>query len=85
MKPVRFEISNTTNLATIPGVSGVYLFRDPEDTVLYVGKARDLRQRLASYLRPDSFVLPKTGLIMKLAASFEIISMPLRKLLRNSQ
>ncbi|MEA3385387.1 MAG: GIY-YIG nuclease family protein [Thermodesulfobacteriota bacterium] len=73
MKPVRFEISNITNLATIPRVSGVYLFRDPKDTVLYVGKARDLRQRIASYLRPGSFVLPKTGLIMKLAGSFEII------------
>ena len=73
MKPVRFEISNITNLATIPRVSGVYLFRDPKDTVLYVGKAKDLRQRLASYLRPGSFVLPKTCLIMKLAGSFEII------------
>jgi len=29
MKPVRFEISNTTSLATIPSVPGVYLFRDP--------------------------------------------------------
>ncbi|MBW2080580.1 MAG: excinuclease ABC subunit UvrC [Deltaproteobacteria bacterium] len=73
VKPVRFEISNITNLATIPSVSGVYLFRDPKDTVLYIGKARDLRQRLASYLRSGSFVLPKTGLIMKLANSFEII------------
>lgn len=73
MKPVRFEISDITNLATIPHVSGVYLFRDPKDTVLYIGKARDLRQRIASYLRPGSSVLPKTGLIMKLAGSFEII------------
>jgi len=73
VKPVRFEISNITNLATISSVSGVYLFRDPKDTVLYIGKARDLRQRLASYLRSGSFVLPKTGLIMKLANSFEII------------
>ena len=73
MKPVRFEISNITNLAIIPHVSGVYLFRDPKDTVLYVGKAKDLRQRLASYLRSGSSVLPKTGLIIKLASSFEII------------
>ncbi|MDL1961241.1 MAG: excinuclease ABC subunit UvrC [Deltaproteobacteria bacterium] len=73
MKPIRFEISNITNLATIPHVSGIYLFKDPKDTVLYVGKARDLRQRLASYLRSGSFVLPKTGLILKRASSFEII------------
>lgn len=73
MKPVCFEISNITNLTTIPHLSGVYLFRDPKDTVLYIGKAGNLRKRLSSYLRPGSFVLPKTSLIMKLADSFEII------------
>jgi excinuclease ABC subunit C len=73
MKPVRFEISNINSLVTIPRVSGVYLFRDPKDNVLYVGKARDLRQRLASYLRSGSLVLPKTGLILKRASSFEFI------------
>jgi excinuclease ABC subunit C len=73
MKPVRFEISNTTSLATIPSVPGVYLFRDPNDNVLYVGKAGDLRNRLSSYLKSGSSVSPKTVLIMKLAGSFEII------------
>jgi len=73
MKPGRFEIANITSLATIPDVSGVYLFRDPKGTVLYVGKARNLRQRLASYLGAGSSVLPKTGLILKRASSFEII------------
>ncbi len=32
-----------------PRTPGVYLFRDKNDTVLYVGKARDLRARLRSY------------------------------------
>jgi DNA polymerase-3 subunit epsilon len=32
-----------------PQRPGVYLFRDRHDQVLYVGKARDLRQRLRSY------------------------------------
>ena len=30
----------------------MYLFRDAEGTVLYVGKARDLRARLTQYRRP---------------------------------
>src|SRR5437016_7389662 len=32
-----------------PESAGVYLMRDATDTVLYVGKARNLRKRLASY------------------------------------
>jgi len=36
-------------VAGAPTKPGVYLFRDRSDTVLYVGKARDLRARLRSY------------------------------------
>ena len=36
-------------VAGAPTGPGVYLFRDRNDTVLYVGKARDLRARLRSY------------------------------------
>ena len=36
-------------IAGAPTGPGVYLFRDRNETVLYVGKARDLRARLRSY------------------------------------
>jgi DNA polymerase III epsilon subunit family exonuclease len=36
-----------------PQRPGVYLFRDRNDTVLYVGRARDLRARLRSYFTSD--------------------------------
>ena len=72
-KPGRFGISNITSLATVPNKSGVYLFRDIKDTVLYVGKARNLRQRLASYLVAGPSAPPKTGLILRRASTFEII------------
>ena len=40
-------------IAGAPTTPGVYLFRDANDTVLYVGKARDLRARLRSYFAGD--------------------------------
>jgi DNA polymerase-3 subunit epsilon len=36
-----------------PTAPGVYLFRDRNDQVLYVGRARDLRARLRSYFRTE--------------------------------
>jgi len=36
-------------LAGVPGAPGVYRFYDDAGTLLYVGKARDLRRRLAQY------------------------------------
>jgi DNA polymerase III epsilon subunit family exonuclease len=40
-------------IAGAPTTPGVYLFRDRNETVLYVGKARDLRARLRSYFSGD--------------------------------
>jgi excinuclease ABC subunit C len=38
-------------LKTLPAKPGVYLFRGPDDVVLYVGKAKSLRPRVRSYFR----------------------------------
>jgi excinuclease ABC subunit C len=35
--------------ATVPDAPGAYLFRDPHGRVIYVGKAKSLRKRLAAY------------------------------------
>src|SRR5262245_54971839 len=37
----------------LPRVPGVYLFRDRNDQILYVGKAKDLRARVKSYFYGD--------------------------------
>jgi excinuclease ABC subunit C len=38
-------------LKALPAKPGVYIFRAPNDTVLYVGKAKSLRPRVRSYFR----------------------------------
>jgi excinuclease ABC subunit C len=40
-----------TKLANLPETPGVYLFRDRAGVVLYVGKAKSLRQRVRGYFR----------------------------------
>ena len=45
--------ASARSIAGAPTTPGVYLFRDRNDTVLYVGKARDLRARLRSYFAGD--------------------------------
>jgi excinuclease ABC subunit C len=37
------------NLPDIPERPGVYLFRDMRGAILYIGKALNLRRRIASY------------------------------------
>lgn len=57
--------------STVPDQPGVYLFRDAEGRVVYVGKARSLRKRLASYWsRP---LHPRTEAMMAAAESVDWI------------
>ena len=43
-----------SQLKGVPAKPGVYLFRDADATVLYVGKAKSLRPRVRSYFQPGS-------------------------------
>ncbi|MBT2415110.1 excinuclease ABC subunit UvrC [Streptomyces sp. ISL-12] len=55
----------------IPDSPGVYRFRDEHRRVIYVGKAKSLRQRLASYFQDLANLHPRTRSMVTTAASVE--------------
>lgn len=56
---------------TIPAKPGVYRFRDPHGRVVYVGKAKSLRARLANYFQDPSQLHPRTRQMVTTASSVE--------------
>jgi len=56
-------------LGGLPDAPGVYIYRDSDDRVLYVGKAKSLRRRVLSYfqapLRPDGSVDPSAPMVAR--------------------
>ena len=48
-------------IAAFPKTPGVYLMKDREGRVLYIGKAKDLRSRAASYFQPSADLLNTRG------------------------
>jgi excinuclease ABC subunit C len=56
---------------TIPTQPGVYRFRDPQGRVVYVGKAKNLRNRLANYFQPLTSLHPRTQSMVTTACSVE--------------
>ena len=66
-----YEILHQTALKA-PSSSGVYLWRNREETVIYVGKAKNLKNRLSSYFSGNRQI--KTELLVSNAASIEYIT-----------
>ena len=55
-----------------PSSSGVYMWRNPQGTVIYVGKAKSLKNRLSSYFSGNKDI--KTRLLISHAESIEYIT-----------
>jgi len=60
----------------LPESPGVYLWRDPDGTVLYVGKAKRLRSRVRSYVQNDHAESIKTRALMHAVGGLETIVVP---------
>ncbi|HTB93217.1 MAG TPA: excinuclease ABC subunit UvrC [Candidatus Sulfotelmatobacter sp.] len=59
--------------ALLPESPGVYLFKDAAGKVVYVGKARSLRNRVRSYFLESRWVDAKTGSLAREIADLETI------------
>src|SRR5918995_1858469 len=58
-------------VGSIPETPGVYRFRDPNGRVIYVGKAKSLRQRLNSYFADVAGLHPRTRQMVTTASSVD--------------
>ncbi len=58
---------------SLPAQPGVYLFKDGADRILYVGKAKDLKKRVLSYLKPSGDISGKTQMMLSKADCLETI------------
>jgi excinuclease ABC subunit C len=56
---------------SVPARTGVYIFRDAQGRVIYVGKAKSLRSRLSNYFGPE--LHPRTRAMVEAAADIEWI------------
>ncbi len=60
-------------IRTLPTQPGVYLYKNAEGEVIYVGKAKNLRARVRSYLLAASQANAKTGSLMREAVDVDYI------------
>jgi excinuclease ABC subunit C len=60
-------------IRTIPTEPGVYLYKNAEGEVIYVGKAKNLRSRVASYFHEGRWEDSKTGTLVREAVDVDYI------------
>ncbi|MBD2480759.1 excinuclease ABC subunit UvrC [Planktothrix sp. FACHB-1365] len=60
-------------LRDIPPVPGVYLMRDHQDNILYIGKSKKLRSRVRSYFRDYNHHTPRIALMVQQITEIEFI------------
>jgi excinuclease ABC subunit C len=68
-----YDMEPREKAASLPERPGVYLFKDAAGTVLYVGKATSLRDRVRSYFLQSRWIDAKIGSLVREIADLETI------------
>ena len=58
---------------TLPLLPGVYIIRDKHDEIIYIGKAKKLKNRVSQYFKDGADHLPKVRKMVENAFSFDVI------------
>ena len=58
---------------SLPLLPGVYIIRDKNDEIIYIGKAKELRKRVSQYFKEGAEHLPKVQKMVDNAFSFDVI------------
>ncbi len=58
---------------TLPLLPGVYIIRDKNDEIIYIGKAKKLKNRVSQYFKENADHLPKVAKMVENAFSFDVI------------
>jgi excinuclease ABC subunit C len=66
-------ISLDDKIKSLPGNPGVYQFFDAEGTIIYVGKAKNLKNRVSSYFNKITYENGKTRVLVRKITNVEII------------
>ncbi|MDD3418280.1 MAG: GIY-YIG nuclease family protein, partial [Eubacteriales bacterium] len=69
LQPNRFH----AQLELVPEEPGVYIMRDAQGSVLYVGKANSLRHRLRNYFTKNPAVDRRIAMMIQKIASYDTI------------
>ena len=62
-------------IAILPDCPGVYMYYDDSGTVIYVGKAKNLKRRVSSYFNRTHDVL-RTNMLVRAIADMSYIVVP---------
>src|SRR5512136_1476358 len=62
-------VQHMIDLTAIPHSPGCYLFSDAAGTILYVGKAKDLRKRVTSYFQKKDHDIKTKNLVALIASA----------------
>jgi len=74
-KPKNRDAASTIEhkLSRVGSEPGVYLLKDAAGNIIYVGKARDLKKRLAAYFKNTGHTDIKTGMLVKKIADIDTV------------